>query len=63
MAKAKPKDNQPIPIATRRLITWRIPLDLIDQLDAVRGKKQRTQCVVEALQLWLGSIGRRRRAR
>lgn len=61
MAKAKPKDNSPIPIATRQLITWRIPIDILSQLDAARGDKERTQCVVEALQLWLGSVGRRRR--
>lgn len=50
---AKPQPRGPIPIAVRQLITWRIPIDLIDQLDKVRGKKERTQCVVEALQLWL----------
>jgi hypothetical protein len=60
---AKPPPKGPIPIAVRQLITWRIPIDLLAQLDKVRGRKERTQCVVEALQLWLAGNTPRRKVR
>lgn len=58
---AKPKDNRPIPIALRRSITWRIPIDLLERIDAIRGERQtRTDVVVRAIARYLATEGRRR---
>ncbi len=50
---------RPIQIRTRQAISWRIPIELIDRLDEYRAKsaagrpRERTECVVEALEFWL----------
>ena len=45
--------GNPIHIRMRQHIGWRIPIMLLDELDAVRGKRKRTDCVVEALERWV----------
>jgi metal-responsive CopG/Arc/MetJ family transcriptional regulator len=54
-----------IPIAVRRSITWRIPIDLIDAVDEMRkhDKRDRTAVVVEAIQRLVQSNARKRPGR
>jgi len=58
MAKPKPKYSGPFPLAVRRSITWRIPIDLLERVDKLRKRdgRDRTAVVVDALVAYLGGI-------
>lgn len=49
------------PLVTRKMMNWRIPFDVLDGVDAYRKrtKQDRTAVVVEALQHFLATRGRK----
>jgi metal-responsive CopG/Arc/MetJ family transcriptional regulator len=51
------------PLRTRESITWRIPIELLEELDELRAKtgQDRTAVVVEALQSYVKRAKRRAR--